>query len=115
MIRSLGYVTVAAAGTPVRATANEADPTARMPAQAVSFQARPTNTGLIYIGDRQSMDPATGEGILAILAAPADATTGPFASYAASLPNVPAGINASGLWIDASINGQSVVVGMTQQ
>lgn len=113
MIRSLGYVTVPTPGTPVRATANETDPTKRLPAQAVSFQVRASNTDLVYIGVA-GMNKTTGVGVLAQLAAPADATTGPFPSYSPSIPNIPAGLNINDLWVDAEQANEGVVVGVAQ-
>lgn len=112
MIASLGYVTVTAAGTPVRATANQPDPTQRMAAQSIIFQARPGNAGAVYIGFA-GMNKSTGEGVLGVVPAPTDPTSGPYPSWSASVPLVPAGLNAAEFYVDADQNNDSVIVAIT--
>lgn len=114
MVKSLGYVTVAAAGTPVRATNNQADPTLRIGAQSVLFQALPGNGGIVYIGQGAAFDPATGVGVLGIIPAPADPTSGPFPSFVVSIPVPAAGLNAADFYVDASGNDNGVLVSYTQ-
>lgn len=114
MVKSLGYVTVPAAGTPVRATVNQPDPTLRVAAQAVSFQALPTNVGIVYVGLGATMDPATGLGIVGIIPAPAAPATGPFPSFVVSLPVIAAGLNVADFYLDAVENGDGVAISCTQ-
>lgn len=113
MVRSLGYVSVAAAGTPVRATNNETDPAARIGAQAVLFQALPANAGPIYIG-LAGMDKTTGVGVLAILPGPTDPATGPFPSFSPAQPLSAAAFNMADFYVDADNNDDGVVISYTQ-
>lgn len=112
--QSLGLVSVATAGTEVRATSTQSDPTARIGVQAVQFQVRPANTGLIYIGTAD-LDKSTGAGVLAVLPAPASATTGAFASASFSEVNAPAGMNVADFYLDSTVNGDGVFVSYTVQ
>lgn len=115
MVKSLGYVTVTAAGTPVRATVNQPDPALRIGAQAVLFQALPGNAGIVYVGlGGTTMDPTTGTGIVGIVPAPADPTSGPFPSVVISIPVMAAGLNVADFYLDASGNGNGVLVSYTQ-
>ncbi len=106
--RSLGKVTVATSATPVQTT------TTRAGLQSISFQVAPANTGVVYIGN-VGMSVSGGTGILAVLPAPASATTGPFASVTFSEPLAPAGLNAADFWVDATVNSQVVYVSGTEQ
>lgn len=111
---SYGKLSVTTAGTPVRATLGQSDPTARIGLQSIQFQALPANTGLIYIGTA-ALNKSTGVGVLAVLPAPSSATTGPFASASFSEPLAPAGLNLADLYIDSTVNGESVYVSGTVQ
>lgn len=113
MDASLGYVTVPTPGTPVRATINNTDPTLRVGAQSITFQALPGNTGIVYVG-RRDMDTSTGVGVLGLIPAPSDPTTGPFPSWAVSLPVIAAGLNVADHYIDAAEATDGVVVAYTQ-
>lgn len=111
MTRSLGYV-ACVTGTPQRATANQTDPTARIGAQGMLFQSHPDTTGVIYIG-LEGMDPTTGVGVLAALAAPADPITGPFPSFSPSQPVIPASLNCADYYVSGA-TGDSVIVSYVQ-
>lgn len=117
MLQSFGKVTVAAGGTPSRATANRADPSEPVPTQSFVVQALPGNTGLVYIfsgganfsGDhRTSLDRCIG-----ILPAPTSATNGPFSSASFSVPNIPNGLNLADIWFDVGVSGDGVIVAAT--
>lgn len=118
MLKSFGRVTVTAAGTPVRATNNVAaavgGPSARQGVQSFMIQADPANTGILYVfagGDNFAGDHRTdGLGLVAIIPAPASATTGPFTTASFGMPNVPAGLNLNDIWIDTSVNGSRAIV-----
>lgn len=112
-IRSFGYVTVGTPGTPVRATVHQTDPTARVGAQALLFQALHGNTGRVYIG-LSGMDKTAGTGVLAVLPAPSDPTSGPFASFSPSQPLQFAGLNVADFYIDADVGTNGVVVAATE-
>ena len=113
-LQSLGLVPVTTAGTKVRATSTQSDPTARLTVQSVQFQARPANTGLIYIGT-SALDKSTGAGVLAVIPAPASATTGAFGSATFSEALAPAGIDIADLYIDSTVNGDGVFISATIQ
>lgn len=117
MIGSLGAVLVTTPGTPVRATANEEDPTARVAAQTVRFQVLPTNTGKVTIGLGSMYTGGTvaGENVLHVLPPPADPTAGPFTEYEATIHNVPSGLNVADFYIDAEIAQDGVVVSYLNQ
>lgn len=107
-LRSLGRVTVTTAGTPKRATNGESDPSARYPAHAVLFQRDlNTETGNVYIMDREDGDPSTGVGVVAILAIP---TENILPSFSATITYAPAGLNLADLWIDSDVNGEGCQV-----
>lgn len=113
MLKSLGYVTVATAGTIKRLTNNESTPATRYPAHSFTVEALPSNTGKLYIG-LANMNTSSGVGVLAILSAPASATTGPFASYTFIAPEAPAGVNCADIWLDVQVNGEGAVVSVTE-
>lgn len=113
MVNSLGKVTVATAGTLVRLTVNISASLTRVGAQAIVVQPVPGNTGVVYIG-LAGMDKTTGAGVLAIVPAPASATQGPFPQVKIELPQVPAGLNAAELYVDASANAQAIFGYYTQ-
>jgi len=112
--QSLGLITVTTAGTKVRATSTQSDPTARIGIQAIQFQVRPANTGLIYVGT-SALDKSTGAGVLAVLPAPASATTGAFASASFAEVNAPAGLNIADFYVDSTVNGDGVFISATVQ
>ncbi len=106
-LRSLGLVTVPTAGAPVRLTANETVPTARVGAHSISAQAWHPNTARVYIGDRDTMVRATGVGVLMVLAIP---TANALSQFTATIVNSPAGFNAADLWMDVDNDGEGAVV-----
>ena len=107
-LTSLGFVAVASAGTPVQATANVS--ASALPPQAQSqylgcsilFQAKPSNTGKIYILDKGGSK-SSGTGLLAIL-------TSSTSSFIISTPQAPGGLNAADYWIDADNSNDAVLV-----
>ena len=106
-----GYVPCST-GSNVRVTVNQPDPNARIGAQAVLFQAGPATTGVIYVG-LFGMDTTTGVGVLGVIAAPADPTTGPFPSFTVSQPDQMAGLNVADYYVNGA-DGNSVIVSYTQ-
>ena len=111
MIFSLGTVIVAAAGYPVRATANETDPTKRFPANSVLVEVLGTNTGVVYVG-RAGMNAgllgvAGHNGIHAVIPKPTASILG---SFSASDQRAVVGLNLADLWIDVQVDGNGVVV-----
>jgi hypothetical protein len=107
-----GFVTVTTAGTLVRLTLNLPVPTARVGAQSVQIQAKPGNSGPIYVG-LAGFVRSTGVGLLAIIPKPASATTGPFASQSFSMPLAATGFDVSHLYLDADNDGDGAVVSWT--
>lgn len=116
MFKPLGKITVAVGGVPTRLTVNQADPAARIGAQAIMIQVLPGNTGLVYVrtGTGTGDDRTTLARTVAILPAPASATSGPFSSVTISLPVVAAGLDVSSFWIDVSVNTNGVIASYTQ-
>jgi len=110
--RAYGRVTVTTGGAPVRATINQADPTLRVGLQSVMFQAHPANTGIMYVRLRSTLadDRTTLAVTLALIPAPTSATQGPFSSVTFSAPPVPGGFNLADFYVDAGVNGNSVIV-----
>ena len=106
-LRSLGLVTVVAAGTAVRITENEPIPTDRVGAHSISVQAWLANTGRLYVGDRETMNRTTGVGVLMVLAIP---TANALAQFTATIVNSPAGFNSINLWLDADDAGDQGLV-----
>jgi len=103
---------VPAGGTPVRATINQTDPAARVGLQSVMFQAHPANTGIMYVRLRVNLaDDRTNLAFtLALIPAPTSATQGPFSSVTFSAPLVGAPFNLADFYVDAGVNGNSVIV-----
>lgn len=111
--RPYGAVTVATGGTPVRATVNQSDPTARVGLQSIRFQVLPGNTGVVYVRMKAGLadDRTVLTVTLAILPAPASATSGPFAAYEVA-PSGPIGspFNLADFYIDAAVNTNGVLI-----
>lgn len=117
MLKPFGKVTVTTGGTPVRATVNQTDPALPVPTQAFVVQVLPGNTGLVYVfaggGNFSGDHRTTLDRCIAILPAPASATTGPFASASFAIPVIPNGMNLADIWIDVSVNGNGAIVSVT--
>jgi hypothetical protein len=111
MLKSLGFVTAAAAGTPERITKNESSPTAVIHANALYITPLSGNTGKIYIG-LSTMVVATGVGVLAMIEAPANASTGPFARTV--FESDTNGLALNELFIDVQTNGQGALISYSQ-
>lgn len=108
---AFGKVTPVAAGTPIQATTKTG---VQALFQRVRIQALPGNTGLMYVilggaatpGDRRT----DLVGVVAILPAPASATTGPFTASDLGNYDIPAGVNLANIWIDTSHTGDGVLI-----
>ncbi len=109
MIQSLGKITVAAAGTRVRATNNLVDPTLALTVSTIRFQALHGNGSRVYVG-RSDMNLTTGVGVFGVIAAPVSATQGPFPVLEFSVPSIAAALNAADFWLDVVTNGEGVFV-----
>lgn len=106
-LRSFGKVAVASAGTPVRITTNESDPTARVGMQSITVFALAGNSGTnIYVG-RSNMNKTTLVGVYAIIAKGNQ--------EAFEIPLSPAGINAADVYIDADTNSDAALISGTEQ
>ena len=106
MYRSLGVITNVAAGTIIRATSSQSDPTVRVAAHSVKFQQHVTNTGRIYIGP-STLVVSTETDILAVI--PANAP-GILPEYEFILHDVPIGFNAADFYIDVEVSGEKCYV-----
>jgi len=111
MWRSIGYITVTTAGTPVQVSET------REPAQTIFFQQAEDNTGKIWICSSASANKTTGVGVLAVIPAPTltdeVATTLPYASV--TIPSAPCALNVMNFWVDADENGEKCLVSYIRQ
>lgn len=105
-MNSIGKVTVAAAGTIVRVTVNQANPAAVVACQSLSIQALSSNTGKIYVGI-STLVKSTLVGCLGVLAVP---TANLLPAYVVSSVSV-AGLNAADFWLDSDNSGEGVLIG----
>ncbi len=107
-LRSLGRITIVTSGTPVRATFNETDPTARYPVHIMLFQRNVVSeTGLVYILENEDGD-ATGTGVVHILSAPIIDRPLPLFKIGISYASV--GLNLQNYYIDADNDGEGCIV-----
>jgi hypothetical protein len=104
--KSLGKIVVTIPGTPVRVTANQADPTARLACHAIQLEALPANGGPVYIGNTATFNKASGAGLLMILPPP---TINSISAFKDSAPLSPNGLNAADYYIDADNANEGVV------
>jgi hypothetical protein len=109
---AIGAVKCVTPGTPVSVVGGLAGPPSRVPAQAIAFQALPTNVGIVYIG-KVNLIRATYVGVEFVLPAPGSNITGPFITATVALPNVPSGLNVAEYFIDANNSGDGVLVSYT--
>lgn len=107
---SLGYVTVTNSGTLELATQNVANPPARIAAHSILFQQYPSNTGKIYICQKNA-DVSTGTGVLAVLSIP---TTNLLPSVAVTVTYAPNGFNVADFYVDADVSGDKCLVSYVQ-
>lgn len=106
-VKSLGKVVVTSAGTPVRATANQSDPTARFACQSLSVQALSGNSGTnIYVGSA-SLNKSTLVGVYLII------PKGSQGSFSIDL--APEGIMANEVYIDADTTNDAALIAVTEQ
>jgi hypothetical protein len=103
-MRTIGYVNITTAGTRVRVTVGETDPTARIPCHTIFFQAHPSNTGVIYVGNSAVSSSA---GLFATLPIPTNNIHPTFELGLAQSPNA---FNLVDFYVDASVNGDDVLV-----
>jgi hypothetical protein len=102
MFRSFGKITVAAAGTPARCTANEANPATVVKVQSVTVFALAGNTGTnIYLGS-STMNKSTLVGVYAII------PKGTFVSAILQQGNDPIAVDK--LYLDADTSGDAALV-----
>ena len=104
--QSLGYVTVTAAGTPVRLTSNETTPADRYPVHSYLIEVVSSNTGKIFVGS-STMNKATGAGVYAVLPPP---TTNVYPSFSSNIVEAAAGFNLAEVYLDADVNGEKALV-----
>lgn len=104
---ALGEVKPASTTVALRATNNEAVAATRYPAQAIQFQALATNTGSVYICDRQT--PTLTQHVLDEVPAPSSSpATRP--SWVIGNPVSMAAFNVADFWILPAVSGEGVRV-----
>lgn len=101
-------VTVTTSGTPIHVA------TSHIACQSILIQALPNNTGRIVVGyDNTVRANAAGTNpsgtVLAIIGAPTSNTATP-PSATGGVPTAPAALDVQQFWIDASNNGEGVIV-----
>jgi hypothetical protein len=102
---SFGSVVVPSAGTPVRITVNQVDPTASVLAHALLIQPLTNNTGRIYIGNNASFI-KNGTGQIAWLPAPSVNVAPAFSETISYAENA---MEANELYIDVDNSGEGVI------
>jgi hypothetical protein len=106
--KALGEVKPASTTTALRATNNQTSPPAYYPVQAIQFQALSTNTGSVYIVDRET--PSLTANVHHEIPAP---SAGPPPTRPTWSVGNPAGtnpINANDYWILPAVSGEGVRV-----
>jgi hypothetical protein len=104
---ALGNVQPASTTTALQATNNQPVPSQNYAVQALQFQALGTNTGSVYIVDRQI--PNLTQNVLAEIPAPSTTpVTRP--GWTIGDPTKPAAFDASTFWILPAVSGEGVRV-----
>ena len=106
--RALGSFTVPVAGTPVKITLPADQPKT---CHAFSIQALPTNTGKVFVGDRQTMNKTTMVGVLAIIPTPTANLLGSVTSALAAGANA---IPIDNLWLDVDTGAEGVLMSILE-
>lgn len=114
MLKPLGPVTVAAAGTPVQAISvlpaadrlRQKDPNVH----GVMVQALSTNGGKIYVGTK-GLDKTTLANVIAVLGVPTDTV---IPAFSAALTIAPNAIDLSDIYLDADTNDEGALVSILQ-
>jgi hypothetical protein len=109
-IRAHGRITVAAAGTPIRATANETDPTKAVPCHSIMFQRNVSSeTGRVYILKGSTAGFAN---VIAVLAAPTvgSTATGILASATFVANLSPNAFNLAEFYVDVETNDDGCII-----
>ena len=103
---SLGRVTVASPGSPVRATANQADPAKPVLAHSIHIQPVCNNAGHLFIG-YSTMDKSTYAGVIEVVPLPSINIHQKFVRSSDCSIN---GLNAADLYVDSDVTGSAAIV-----
>lgn len=103
--KSLGKVVPG--GTPVRATANQADPTAAVWAHSYIVEQVPGNTAKGYVGASSGMSRATLSGVLAILPPP---TANIYPSFSSTVSIQQNAFNMAEVYLDSDSATEGMLV-----
>ena len=106
MNKSLGFVTVTTAATPVRCTANEGTPSADLFVHSYLVEAASTNLGKIWIGTA-TMNKSTGAGVYGILAPPSSTT---YPSFSSNIVGAANAFPMQQIYLDADNSGEKALV-----
>lgn len=110
MIGSLGIISIASGGTPTQITKNQTTPSQRLAASKVRIQAHPNNAAPVYVGLAGMEASPTGPNLLAVIAKPVSATTGPFDfCELGGVGAVPVTLNLADIYIDGSTSDGVIV------
>lgn len=105
MIQAIGVLRVAVPGTPVRATSGQANPAENLRCHGVLFQALPTNTGVVYVGD-QALTPGAFTGVFGMLAIP---TTNLLPSFSAAVTISTNSLSLEDFYLDAAVANDGAI------
>ena len=103
---SLGKVTVATPGSPVRITANRVDPAKPMLAHSIHIQPVCDNVGHLFVGS-SSMERDTYIGVIEVIPLPSTNIHQKFVRSSDCSIN---GLNAADLYVDSDVTGSAAVV-----
>ncbi len=104
-LRSGGFIRTNA-GTLVRLTDNESDPTANLACHSLMAEALQTNGGRVYIGS-STMVRATGVGVYAVIPIP---TNNILPTFTATIAYAPAALLLNQLYLDVDTDTDGVLV-----
>lgn len=103
---SLGKITVATPGSPVRCTANQVDPAKPLLAHSIHIQPICDNTGHLFVGNA-AMNRLTYVGVIEIVPIPSTNIHQKFVRSSDCSIN---GLNAADLYVDSDVTGSAAVV-----
>jgi hypothetical protein len=106
MLTPIGRFLVPAAGTPVRLTSTQPDPSAPFACHGIFIQALPANAGKVYVGT-SALNKTTLAGVIGIIAIPTDNS---IPAFTAALTLAPNAINLADLYLDVETSGEGAIV-----
>src|SRR3990167_3837100 len=106
--KALGEVKPASTTTALRATNNQTTPSQNYACQAIQFQALSTNTGSVYICDRET--PSLTANVHHEIPPPSTGPPETKPTWSVGNPSGPNPLNANDYWILPEVSGEGVRV-----